>query len=116
MDPPVTLRPDRPQEAVIVNESTSTQLFGIRYIVLPGLVDSMVLTDGPWALLGKLFPYIVKLAPILWWACLSGLVGCLPASFSEPAAGWLPETSVPSSYQKCCFQPNLSQRGWAAPG
>ncbi|KAJ9074963.1 hypothetical protein DSO57_1001437 [Entomophthora muscae] len=80
MTPPLTLRPNCPQESVAANESTSTQIFGVMYITLTGLIDSMVPASRPWALLGKSLSYIVKLAPILWWALLAGPAGCLPES------------------------------------
>ncbi|KAJ9073965.1 hypothetical protein DSO57_1010945 [Entomophthora muscae] len=79
MTPPLTLRPDHPQESVATNESTFTQIFGVMYITLAGLIDSMVPVSGPWAVLGKLLSYIVKLALILWWALPAG-----PASSQEP--------------------------------
>ncbi|KAJ9054516.1 hypothetical protein DSO57_1013594 [Entomophthora muscae] len=91
MTPPHTLRPNRLQESVATDESTSTQIFGVMYITLTGLIDSMVPTIRPWAVLGKLLSYIVKLAPILWWALPAGLVGHLPASSQEPLAGWIPD-------------------------
>ncbi|KAJ9075299.1 hypothetical protein DSO57_1037442 [Entomophthora muscae] len=84
MMPPLTPQPDRPQESVATDESTSTQIFGVMYITLTGLIDSMVPTSGPWAILGKLLSYIVKLAPILWWALPAGPAGHLPVSSQEP--------------------------------
>ncbi|KAJ9065683.1 hypothetical protein DSO57_1017089 [Entomophthora muscae] len=92
--PPLTLRPNHPQESVATNESTSTQIFGVMYIILTGLIDSMVPVSGPWAVLGKLLSYIVKLAPILWWALPTGPAGRPPASSQEPPTGWIPDTSV----------------------
>ncbi|KAJ9066621.1 hypothetical protein DSO57_1007696 [Entomophthora muscae] len=88
---PLTLQPNRPQEFVTTNESTSTQIFGVMYITLTGLIDSMVPVSGPWAVLGKLLSYIVKLAPILWWALSAGPAGRLPASSQEPPIGWIPD-------------------------
>ncbi|KAJ9051977.1 hypothetical protein DSO57_1038776 [Entomophthora muscae] len=84
MSPPHTPRPDCPQDSVATDESTSTQIFGVMYITLTGLIDSMVPTSGPWAILGKLLSYIVKLAPILWWALPSGPAGQPPASSQVP--------------------------------
>ncbi|KAJ9055626.1 hypothetical protein DSO57_1001611 [Entomophthora muscae] len=49
-------------------KTTSTQLFGVLYIPLTGMVDSIVLNSGPWSLLEQSVSYIIKLAPILWWA------------------------------------------------
>ncbi|KAJ9057419.1 hypothetical protein DSO57_1022837 [Entomophthora muscae] len=84
MTPPLTPQPDCPQESVTANESTSTQIFGVMYITLTGLIDSMVPARGPWAVLEKLLSYIVKLAPILWWALPAGPTGCPPVSSQEP--------------------------------
>ncbi|KAJ9071611.1 hypothetical protein DSO57_1035270 [Entomophthora muscae] len=91
MTPPHTPQPDRLQDSVTTNESTSTQIFGVMYITLTGLIDSLVPTTGPWALLGKLLSYIVKLAPILWWALPAGPAGRPPASPQETPAGWIPD-------------------------
>ncbi|KAJ9060315.1 hypothetical protein DSO57_1032101 [Entomophthora muscae] len=92
MAPPLTPQPNRPQESIATNEYTSTQIFGVMYITLTGLIDSMMPVSGPWAILGKLLSYIVRLAPILWWALPAGPAGCLPASSQEPPAGWIPDT------------------------
>ncbi|KAJ9053069.1 hypothetical protein DSO57_1027770 [Entomophthora muscae] len=91
MTPPLTLQPNCPQESVATNESTSTQIFGYLYITLTSLIDSMVPASRPWALLGKLLSYIVKLAPILWWALPAGLAGRLPVSSQEHPTGWIPD-------------------------
>ncbi|KAJ9080926.1 hypothetical protein DSO57_1019736 [Entomophthora muscae] len=88
---PLTLRPKCPQESVAANESTSTQIFGVMYITLTSLIDFMVPSSRPWALLGKLLSYIVKLIPILWWALPAGPAGCPPASSQKPPTGWIPE-------------------------
>ncbi|KAJ9090119.1 hypothetical protein DSO57_1005856 [Entomophthora muscae] len=75
---------NHPQEVVEANKSTSTQLFRVMYIILTGIVDFMVPSNGPWAIIGKYLSYIVKLAPILWWALPSRPAGCPPASSQEP--------------------------------
>ncbi|KAJ9057653.1 hypothetical protein DSO57_1020525 [Entomophthora muscae] len=62
---PVTPQPSHLKEQETTADTISTQLFGVLYITLTGLVNSMVPANRPWALLGKLFPYIVKLALIL---------------------------------------------------
>ncbi|KAJ9051722.1 hypothetical protein DSO57_1001988 [Entomophthora muscae] len=91
MTPPHTPRSNLLQESVATDESTSTQVFGVMYITITGLIDSMVPMSGPWAVLGKLLSYIVKLAPILWWALPAGPTGRPPASSQEPPKGWIPE-------------------------
>ncbi|KAJ9083688.1 hypothetical protein DSO57_1032293 [Entomophthora muscae] len=65
------------------------------YITLTGLIDSMVPMSGLWAVLGKILSYIVKLAPILWWALPAGPVGCLPTSSQEPPPTPKPTISTP---------------------
>ncbi|KAJ9049981.1 hypothetical protein DSO57_1018869 [Entomophthora muscae] len=97
---PLTPRPNCPQEYIVVNESTSTQIFGVMYITLIGMIDSMVPVSGPWAVLEKLLSYIVKLAPILWWALPAGPAGCLPASSQEIPTGWIPDTALEFSIVK----------------
>ncbi|KAJ9052019.1 hypothetical protein DSO57_1038399 [Entomophthora muscae] len=94
MTPSLTPQPDRPLEPTAAAKTTSTQLFGVLYITLKGLVDSVVPNSGPWSLLGQSVSYIIKLAPILWWA--------LPASLTAPHTkppnastyNWLPEKKV----------------------
>ncbi|KAJ9071455.1 hypothetical protein DSO57_1036736 [Entomophthora muscae] len=93
MTPPHTPQPNRLLDSVATDESTSTQIFGVMYITLIGLIDSMVPTSRPWAILGKLLSYIVKLAPILWWALPSGPTGRPPASSQEPPSGWIPDNN-----------------------
>ncbi|KAJ9064630.1 hypothetical protein DSO57_1028398 [Entomophthora muscae] len=91
MTPPLTPQPNHLQASVATSESTSTQIFVVMYITLTGLIDYMVPTSKPWAILGKSLSYIVKLAPILWWALPSGPVSCLPGSSQKPTSGWIPD-------------------------
>ncbi|KAJ9066657.1 hypothetical protein DSO57_1007462 [Entomophthora muscae] len=84
MTPPLTPRPNRLQESIVTDESTSTQIFGVMYITLTGLIDFMVPTSKPWAILGKLLSYIVKLALILWWALPSGPAAVCPQVLRNP--------------------------------
>ncbi|KAJ9081245.1 hypothetical protein DSO57_1016784 [Entomophthora muscae] len=95
MTSPLIPQPNHLQETVITAELTSTQLFGVLYIKLTGMADSMVLTNGPWALLEKFLSHTVKLAHILWWALPTWPVGCPPSSSPEPATGWLPDSCGP---------------------
>ncbi|KAJ9053187.1 hypothetical protein DSO57_1026665 [Entomophthora muscae] len=72
----------------------STQLFGVLYITLTGLVDSMVPNSRSWSLLGQSVYYIIKLAPILWWASPTGLAAPCPELPSASTYAWLPETKT----------------------
>ncbi|KAJ9052349.1 hypothetical protein DSO57_1035096 [Entomophthora muscae] len=62
MTPPLTPQPDRLLEPTAAAETTSTQLFGVLYITLTGLLDSVVPNSGPWSLLGRSVSYIINLA------------------------------------------------------
>ncbi|KAJ9076971.1 hypothetical protein DSO57_1021158 [Entomophthora muscae] len=53
---PITPQPNCPMEPPTATETTSTQLFGVLYITLIGMVDSMVPNSGPWSLLGQYHP------------------------------------------------------------
>ncbi|KAJ9050870.1 hypothetical protein DSO57_1010209 [Entomophthora muscae] len=55
-------------------------MFGVLYITLTGLMDSTVLNTGLWSLMGQYLSYVIKLAPILWWALPYVLMVSLPAS------------------------------------
>ncbi|KAJ9059384.1 hypothetical protein DSO57_1002804 [Entomophthora muscae] len=92
---PLTPRPDHPLEPPAAAETTSTQLFGVLYITLTGLVDSMVPNSGPWSLLGQSASYIIKLAPILWWALPASLAAPHPKPPNASAYDWLPDRSAP---------------------
>ncbi|KAJ9061891.1 hypothetical protein DSO57_1016128 [Entomophthora muscae] len=89
---PLTPRPNRPLEPTTAAKTTSTQLFGVLYITLTGLVDSMVPNSGPWSLLGQSVSYIIKLAPILWWALPTGLAAPHPELPNASTYDWLPDT------------------------
>ncbi|KAJ9078888.1 hypothetical protein DSO57_1002124 [Entomophthora muscae] len=87
---PLTPRPDRPLEPLAAAKTTSTQLFGVLYITLKGLVDSMVPNSGPWSFLGQSVSTIIKLAPILWWALPTGLAVPHPKPPNASTYDWLP--------------------------
>ncbi|KAJ9070989.1 hypothetical protein DSO57_1001763 [Entomophthora muscae] len=91
---PSTLQSDHPMETLTAAKTTSTQLFGVLYITLTGMVDTMVPNSGLWSLLGKSISYIINLAPILWWALLSGLAVFCPEPTNASTYTWLPDTVV----------------------
>ncbi|KAJ9056188.1 hypothetical protein DSO57_1035752 [Entomophthora muscae] len=93
MTPPLTPRLDRPLKPTAAAKTTSTQLFGVLYITLTGLVDSVVPNSGPWSLLGQSVSYIIKLAPILWWALPAGSAAPHPKPPNASTYDWLPDSS-----------------------
>ncbi|KAJ9053535.1 hypothetical protein DSO57_1023261 [Entomophthora muscae] len=82
MIPPITLWPDCPQELGIANETTFTQLFGA--IELYGPIQ--------WSLLGQSFSYILKLAPILWWALVMN--AAIHHALISPLLGYFEDESL----------------------
>ncbi|KAJ9081872.1 hypothetical protein DSO57_1010299 [Entomophthora muscae] len=98
---PLTPRPDHPLESTAVAKTTSTQLFGALYIILTGLVDSMVPNSGPWSLLRQSISYIIKLAPVLWWALPAGSATPHPEPPNASTYDWLPD-------RRCHCQPTTS--------
>ncbi|KAJ9058891.1 hypothetical protein DSO57_1007571 [Entomophthora muscae] len=91
MTPSLTPRPDHPLEPTAAAETTSTQLFGVLYITLTGLVDSVVPNSRPWSLLVQYVSYIIKLAPILWWALPAGSAAPHPKPSNTSTYDWLPD-------------------------
>ncbi|KAJ9076272.1 hypothetical protein DSO57_1027847 [Entomophthora muscae] len=89
MTPSLTPRPDCSMETPTAAKTMSTQLFGVLYITLTGMVDTMVPNSGTWSLLGQSVSYIIKLAPILWWALPSGLAVFLPKPTNASTYAWL---------------------------
>ncbi|KAJ9066733.1 hypothetical protein DSO57_1006660 [Entomophthora muscae] len=53
---PLTPQLDRPIKSFTAAKTMSTQLFGVLYITLTGMVDSMVPNSGPWSFLGQSHP------------------------------------------------------------
>ncbi|KAJ9085534.1 hypothetical protein DSO57_1012994 [Entomophthora muscae] len=94
MTPPLTPRPDCPLEPTAAAETTSIQLFGVFYITLKGLVDSIVPNSGTWSLLRQYVSYIIKLAPILWWALPAGLAAPHPKPPNASTYDWLPDMQL----------------------
>ncbi|KAJ9090560.1 hypothetical protein DSO57_1001014 [Entomophthora muscae] len=94
MTPPLTPQPDCLMNTPTASKTTSTQLFGVLYITLTGMVDTMVPNSGPWSLLGQSVSYIIKLVPILWWALPSGPAVFRPKPTNASAYAWLPDKGV----------------------
>ncbi|KAJ9082889.1 hypothetical protein DSO57_1000191 [Entomophthora muscae] len=89
MTPPSTLQPDHPMKTLTTAKTTTTQLFEVLYITLTGMVDTMVPNSGHWYFLGGSLSYIIKLAPILWWALSSGPAIFCPKPTNASTYAWL---------------------------
>ncbi|KAJ9081813.1 hypothetical protein DSO57_1010922 [Entomophthora muscae] len=85
------------------------KLFGIVYITLKGVIDTIILTTGPWSWVGKSVSYLFKLAPLLWWALPSkNLAQVTPENNRPPAQDWIPDTMNGSHFLFWFLVPFLS--------
>ncbi|KAJ9084954.1 hypothetical protein DSO57_1018846 [Entomophthora muscae] len=66
MEPPVTPKP-MPTSLPDLPTNHSGKLFGIAYITLTGVIDTIIPAASPWSWVGKSASYLLKLAPLLWW-------------------------------------------------
>ncbi|KAJ9058743.1 hypothetical protein DSO57_1009082 [Entomophthora muscae] len=87
MEAPQTPKTDRLQPTQGLTSPTSNQYAVIAYITLAGLVDTIVPAAGPWALVGQSASYLIKLAPLLWWALPSFQQSKLEAEANRPSPG-----------------------------
>ncbi|KAJ9066015.1 hypothetical protein DSO57_1013891 [Entomophthora muscae] len=66
MELPVTPKP-MPASSPNLPTNHSGKLFGIMYITLTGMIDTMIPAASTWSWVGKSASYLLKLAPLLWW-------------------------------------------------
>ncbi|KAJ9075540.1 hypothetical protein DSO57_1035185 [Entomophthora muscae] len=67
MELPVTPKP-MPASSPNLPTDYTDKLFGIVYIILTGVIDTIILDASPWSWVRKSFSYLFKIAPLLWWA------------------------------------------------
>ncbi|KAJ9060303.1 hypothetical protein DSO57_1032203 [Entomophthora muscae] len=92
MEPPVIPKP-MPASAAELPLDHTNKLFGIVYITLTGVIDTIVPAAGLWLWVGKSMSYLIKLAPILWWALPTQSETRQFPNTSKPAnQGWFPDT------------------------
>ncbi|KAJ9071068.1 hypothetical protein DSO57_1000744 [Entomophthora muscae] len=71
------------------------KLFGIVYITLTGVVDTIVPAAGPWSWAGKSASYLLKLASLLWWALpAKPLAQVTPGNSGSAAQDWVPDSWI----------------------
>ncbi|KAJ9077050.1 hypothetical protein DSO57_1020312 [Entomophthora muscae] len=95
MEPPVTPKPMPASSHNLPTDHTS-KLFGIVYIALTEVIDTIILAAGLWSWVGRSFSYLFKLAPLLWWALpANNLVCIIPENDGPAAQAWIPDTANP---------------------
>ncbi|KAJ9068348.1 hypothetical protein DSO57_1029609 [Entomophthora muscae] len=91
MKPPVTPKPMPASTAKLPLDHTN-KLFGIAYINLTGVIDTIVPAASPWSWVGKSMSYLIKLAPILWWALpTQSTIHQFPNTSKPANQGWFPD-------------------------
>ncbi|KAJ9073937.1 hypothetical protein DSO57_1011389 [Entomophthora muscae] len=97
MVPPVTPKLMPASAAKLLLDHTN-KILGIIYITLTGVIDTIVPAASPWSRVGKSMSYLIKLAPILWWALPTQSATCQFPNASKLAnQGWFPEKLVSAS-------------------
>ncbi|KAJ9074881.1 hypothetical protein DSO57_1001868 [Entomophthora muscae] len=93
MEPPVTPKP-MPASSPDFSTTHTSKLFGIVYITLTGVVDTIAPAAGPWSWVGKSASYLLKLAPLLWWALPAKTLAQVTPRNGRPAAqDWVPDNN-----------------------
>ncbi|KAJ9050692.1 hypothetical protein DSO57_1012231 [Entomophthora muscae] len=91
MEPPVTPKP-MPASSFNLPTDHSGKLFGIVYITLTGVIDTIIPAAGPWSWVGKSASYLLKFAPLLWWALPAKYPAQVtPENNRPPAQYWIPD-------------------------
>ncbi|KAJ9063516.1 hypothetical protein DSO57_1000095 [Entomophthora muscae] len=107
MEPPVTPKPMLASAPNLPTNHTG-KLFGIVYIILTGVIDTIIPAAGPWSWVGKSASYLLKLASLLWWALpAKNLAQFTPGNNRPATQDWIPDT--PSNQHCLLHQPIPSQ-------
>ncbi|KAJ9055677.1 hypothetical protein DSO57_1001119 [Entomophthora muscae] len=105
MEPPVTPKP-MPASAAKLPLDHTNKLFGIAYITLTGIIDTIVPAISLWLWVGKSMSYLIKLAPILWWALPTQSATCqFPNTSKLASQGWFPDNLLLVQLIKPSFTP-----------
>ncbi|KAJ9066448.1 hypothetical protein DSO57_1009434 [Entomophthora muscae] len=88
---PVTPKP-MPASLPNLPINHSGKLFGIAYITLTGVIDTIIPAASPWSWVVKSASYLLKSAPLLWWALSAkNLAQVTPENDGPAAQDWIPE-------------------------
>ncbi|KAJ9062547.1 hypothetical protein DSO57_1009603 [Entomophthora muscae] len=94
MEPPVTPKP-MPASLPNLPANHSGKLFWIVYTLLTGVIDTIIPAAGLWSWVEKLASYLLKLAPLLWWALPTKNPAQVTPENNGPATqDWIPDTCI----------------------
>ncbi|KAJ9081218.1 hypothetical protein DSO57_1017062 [Entomophthora muscae] len=93
MEPPVTPKP-MPASLPDLPTNHSGKLFGIVYITLTGVIDTIIPAASLWSWVRKSASYLLKLAPLLWWALpAKNPAQVTPENNGSSTQDWIPGTT-----------------------
>ncbi|KAJ9083421.1 hypothetical protein DSO57_1034869 [Entomophthora muscae] len=102
MEPPITLKLMLMSAPNLPLDHTS-KLFGIVYITLTGVIDTVILAAGLWSWVGKSMSYLIELVPILWWALPAKPVACgFPEDNGPATQCWFPDMDLLQMFPVLC--------------
>ncbi|KAJ9048754.1 hypothetical protein DSO57_1031639 [Entomophthora muscae] len=104
MELPVTPKP-MPASALNLPTNHTGKMFAIVYITLTGVIDTIIPAAGLWSWVGKSASYLLKLAPLLWWALSAKTWPKLPLK----TTGCLPKTGSLKVIRAYCVKRTLQQ-------
>ncbi|KAJ9070470.1 hypothetical protein DSO57_1007662 [Entomophthora muscae] len=91
MELPMTPKPMPASSPNLLTDRTG-KLFGIVYITLTGVIDTIIPASGLRSWVGKSFSYLFKLVPLLWWALpAKNLAQVIPENNRLAAHVWFPD-------------------------
>ncbi|KAJ9075294.1 hypothetical protein DSO57_1037500 [Entomophthora muscae] len=94
MEPPVTPKP-MPASSPDLPINHTGKLFGIVYITLTGVIDTIIPAAGPWSWVRKSVSYLFKLALLLWWVLpAKNPAWVTPGNNRLAAQVWIPDTQA----------------------
>ncbi|KAJ9065204.1 hypothetical protein DSO57_1022004 [Entomophthora muscae] len=81
-----------PTSSPDIPTKNTVKLFGIVYITLTGVIDTIIPGAGLWSWVRKSVSYLFKLAPLLWWALpAKNLAQVTPGNNGPAAQDWIPD-------------------------
>ncbi|KAJ9050177.1 hypothetical protein DSO57_1016846 [Entomophthora muscae] len=94
MESPVTPKP-MPASSSNLPTNHTGKLFGIVYITLTGVIDTIIPATSLWSWVGKSVSYLFKLAPLLWWALPAKIPAwVIPGNDRPHAQDWIPDSTT----------------------
>ncbi|KAJ9062583.1 hypothetical protein DSO57_1009385 [Entomophthora muscae] len=101
---PLTPKP-MPASLLDLPTDHTGKLFGIVYITLTRVIDTIILAAVLWSWVGKSISYLFKLAPLLWWTLpAKNLAQVIPENNGPDIHNWFLDTEGQVARWALCLQ------------